>query len=97
MVQSFNYLSLKENVLGWLESLSVKNTRYGVYKFCENGNLTLMSSCFGVFIREVLDDLSPLSDKERGYYIQYIKNTQDTDTGLFIDPLFKENVKNCVS
>ena len=91
MTLSYNFLSMKESVLGWLESLRVKDTNYGVYKFCENGNSTLMSSCFVAFIRELLNDLSSLSEKERKDWIQYIKNTQDINTGLFIDPLFNEH------
>lgn len=91
MTLSYNFLSMKDSVLGWLESLRVKDTNYGVYKFCEKGNSTLMSSCFAAFIRELLNDLSSLSDKERKEWIQYIKNAQDVNTGLFIDPLFNEH------
>jgi hypothetical protein len=91
MTTPYNFLLMKDSVLGWLESLRVKNTNYGVYKFCEKGNSTLMSSCFAVFTRELLNDLSSLSDKERKDWIQYIKNTQDINTGLFIDPLLNEH------
>ena len=91
MTLSYNFSSMKESVLAWLESLRVKDTNYGVYKFCENGNSTLMSSCFAAFIRELLNDLSSLSEKEREDWIQYIKNTQDINTGLFMDPFFNEH------
>lgn len=87
---SHNFLPMKEDVLNWLESLRVKNTNYGIFNFCEGGNPTLITSCFAVFIRELLNDLDSLRDDERMEWIQYIKDAQDINTGLFIDPSFNE-------
>ena len=85
-----NFATIRRNVLVWLDSLRIKDADYGVYRFCEGGNPTILASCFALFIRELLDDLGSLSDDERHEWTSHIKNCQDSSSGLFYDPLFKE-------
>ena len=82
---------LRNDSLTWVESMRLKNSPYGKYKFCSNGHVTTMSSCFALFIRELLNDLENISDMDRQEWIDYLKSSQDQSTGLFYDPEYNRS------
>lgn len=81
-----DYYKLRNDSLNWVESMRLKNSPYGIYKFCSNGHVTIMSSCFALFIRELLNDLENIFDEDKQEWIDYLKSSQDQATGLFYDP-----------
>jgi len=86
-----DYYKLRNDSLKWVESMRLKNSPYGRYKFCSNGHVTIMSSCFALFIRELLNDLENTSDEDRQEWIDYLKSSQDQSTGLFYDPEYNKS------
>lgn len=88
-----NPQELKDEVLNWLETMRVNDAPYGTYKMSEHTEATLFSSCFAVFVRELYNDLESSTKKQREEWISLIQNCQDEDTGLFIDPVLKQEGK----
>lgn len=86
-----NYDKLCNDSLKWVESLRIKYGPYGRYEFCSNGHETLMSSCFALFIRELLGDLQNISEKQKQEWIDYFKCSQDQSTGLFYDSAYNRD------
>jgi len=80
-------------VLNWLETMRLKDEPYGTYKMSNSTEATLFSSCFAVFVRELYNDLNNISHKKRGEWIELIQNCQDENTGLFIEPMLKNEGK----
>ncbi|HID06140.1 MAG TPA: hypothetical protein EYP10_03225 [Armatimonadetes bacterium] len=79
-------LTLRGDVLEWVEAMRVPEDGYGRYRFavsCREPDL--YSSCIAVFIRDLLRDLNNLTDAQRQQWIEFIQSFQDPDTGYFID------------
>ena len=80
---------LRARVLEWLESMRIEGSPYGQYKMSRSTEATAFSSCFAVFVRGLYNDLKNVSPKDRLEWITLIKECQDPNTGLFIDPFLK--------
>jgi len=85
--------TLRSEVLNWLDGLRVAGAQYGTYKMSASTEATLFSSCFAVFLRELYKDLNNISHTEREEWIELIQNCQDRETGLFVDPVLKQEGK----
>lgn len=52
---------------------------------------TLLASCFAVLARELFDGLGSLSYSEQQGWAQFIAQHQNSETGLFLDPLLQQD------
>jgi hypothetical protein len=77
------------SVLHWIEEVRIKDKTYGEYRLSAPGQATLMTSCFVALARELVDDLSSLSEQQQAEWISYIRSHQQPESGLFLDPLLK--------
>ena len=82
-------IALRNQVLNWLESLRIKDAKYGTYKMSKSTDATLFSSCFAVFVRELYDDLRNITQPQRQEWIDLINNSQDEKTGSFTEKRLK--------
>jgi hypothetical protein len=80
---------LKQHILSWLESMSVKDAPYGTYKMSASTEATLFSSCFAAFVRQLYNNLRNISPEQQCEWIDLINSEQDEETGFFIDPRLK--------
>lgn len=80
--------SLRQRLGLWLNLTHCPGV-VGCYRFTTDGHPTLLSSCFSVFIHELLDLLQAKSKLEQQDWTSYLRNSQEAESGLFIDPLLK--------
>ena len=78
----------RDSVNKWLE-LTHDSGNVGMYRFTKGGNATLLSSCFSLFIQELLDQTQLITTTEQEKWVLYLKERQDSRTGLFQDPMLK--------
>ena len=88
-MKKVNGIKLKKEVLEWLETLRIKEGKYGRYKLTKMAEPTLFASCFAVMVKSLFDELKELSEVQRQEWVNYILGCQNSETGLFIDPLLK--------
>lgn len=84
---------LRNQVLDWVEGLRIRTDPYGQYRMSTSTEGTIFSSCFAVFVRELLNDLDSITLEERQEWIDFIQSAQDRETGIFIDPSLKSEGK----
>ncbi len=78
----------RKRVLGWLESLRVKEGAYGVYRGSSQGSVPsgMYQSCYAALIRFYYRDLDALSATHRQQWVDTIAAYQDPGSGWFNDP-----------
>lgn len=84
---------LKQGVLNHCESLRAEGEPYGRYRYHPSRKPTYWASGFVACTRYLFGDLDNLSDKQRNQWIQYLEDGQDEQTGLYIDPIYREDEK----
>jgi len=86
-MEELTFLHFKEEVLSYIESMRVDDASYGRYRYasCQKEPI-LYASVYAALGRDLLGDLSALSDGQRKEWISHIQSFQDED-GLFKDPL----------
>lgn len=78
-------LEVKNGVKNWIDSMRYRDT--GLYLYNRGVKRpTLLSNCFAVLGQELLGGLNGSMHR----LISYIKDCQDRDSGLFIDPLLRK-------
>jgi prenyltransferase beta subunit len=81
-VKSFE--PLKKQVLSFLKARHTGRT--GEYTMCEEGEVTLYSSCFAAMTLHYLGELSSCGDATLRSWADYINSWQDPETGYFLGP-----------
>lgn len=86
-------LTLRGDVLEWVESMRAPDELYGRYRFAPSRqHHDAYSSALAVFIRDLLDDLSSLGDLERAQWIDYLRSFQQPESGYFVDERLLQDV-----
>ena len=76
---------LFQRTLVWLKSLRVTDKPFGRFKMSASSDDTIFTSCFAVYIYDLLGAIDSLSDEQRKQWLDYILSFQDAETGLFLD------------
>jgi len=79
-------IPLRVGIQQWLE-LTRCSGQVGFYRFTAQGVPTFLSSCFAIFIYELVDLLSSIPVAERQSWAAYLRSCQDVKSGLFKDHL----------
>ncbi len=86
-------LTLRGDVLEWVESMRLPEEPYGRYRFAPSRQFhDVYSSALAVFIRDLFDDLSSLSDLERTKWVDFLRSFQQPESGYFIDERLSRDV-----
>lgn len=78
-----------EDIFKWINSLKL-DSKYGLYRMSKSTEATLFSTCFAVLVMNLYGLLDKISDDHRAHLSQFLINSQDERTGLFIDLASKE-------
>ena len=62
-------LSLRQNVLGWLETMHLSEAPGCTYKLNAGADPSVFASCFAVFLRHLFADLDRLTENERSNWL----------------------------
>ena len=62
----------------------------GASSLAPGGEPYYLATCYAVFALELLGQLESLSETERQATVTFLKTFQQADTGLFVDPRFRE-------
>ena len=90
--QHLDIKEIRQGTLNYIESMRIKDSSYGLYKYSESQlKPVLYSSCYAALIRHLYKDLQNLTKKQRKEWIDYIQSFQ-TDNGLFEDPAVKNEI-----
>jgi len=77
------------NYLGRLESQRGWRPAYGISASAEH--TTVLSSCFALFIYELIGELQQFSTTERSDWASFLQSFQAEKSGLFLDPLARRD------
>lgn len=77
----------KTRLLGWIESLRVKEGSYGVYRGSSEGSVPtgLYPSFYAAITRYFYRDLEAIGQAEKEEWIDYLASYQDAENGWFDD------------
>ncbi len=75
-----------QRTLDWMQGLRVTGSPFGRFNMSASTDDTIFTSCFAVFIYDLLGEIDKLTDTQRLEWLEYILSFQDEETGLFIDP-----------
>ncbi|MCS7252603.1 MAG: hypothetical protein RMK18_04300 [Armatimonadota bacterium] len=79
-------LTLRGDVLEWVEGMRLTNNLYGCYRFSPSRQFPdAYSSALATFIRDLLDDLIMIGDLERSQWIALLRSFQQPGSGYFFD------------
>ncbi|MBN2853719.1 MAG: hypothetical protein JXQ23_13365 [Clostridia bacterium] len=76
----------KQNLLQYFESLRNKEKHYGVYHYKKGLPDTIWSSAYVALTRSLIGELEYISQEDRSEWLSYLENSQDPETGLFLEP-----------
>lgn len=94
LAQNLDIKEIREKTLDYTESMQIKNTAYGQYRYSKSQKKpVLYASIYAVLIRHLYKDLDSLTEKQRREWIDYIQSFQDND-GLFKDPAVENEIAN---
>jgi len=71
----------------WLETLREEPG----FRFSAKSPVTLLSTSMAILLAEGIGSLGDISPEEKDRWASYLRSCQDKASGLFIDPLLKEN------
>jgi hypothetical protein len=84
--QGFEIEKVRRKTLSYVESMRIKGTEYGKYRYCESvKEPVLYASVYAALTRHLYNDLAGLNEKEKAEWAEYIRSHQSND-GLFRDP-----------
>lgn len=71
---------IKERALSWLESMRVDQVNY---RMNEDASANIFTSCFALFILDLLGEVDKFDDTRRNEWITYIQSFQNEEYGYF--------------
>lgn len=86
-----NRIFERPRIVAWLNTLHLDQSQIFRYRCTINKNYTALNSCFAVNILELIDELTKITKEDRKQWVAYLQGFQNSDTGLFIDPLMKSH------
>jgi len=85
-MQAPDLLMMRKKTLEYIESMRVKKSPYGQYRYCATAKEPILyASTYAAMARHLCRDLDSISERERKEWVSYIQSFQ-TDDGLFTDP-----------
>lgn len=83
---SFDYSTMKQRTLGYVESLHLPNGHVYEYKYTQNGTKSnIYNSIYACILLSLYNESNNLSESSRNTWIDYFNSLQDSNSGLFID------------
>lgn len=76
----------RRRVLAWMHTLHDSRSPIWQYRLFSGADTTVYSSCFALYLRHLLDDLTELTPEQRKEWVNYLQSFQDERSGLFKDP-----------
>ena len=91
-LEQFNINLLRSKTLNFVESMHVKGTPTGCYRYSKSQRIPILyASIYAALTRHLYKDLHILTDSEKEDWISYI-NTFQCDDGLFRDPAVSNEI-----
>ena len=72
--------NINRDILDWVDTLKI-DENIPIYKFSNTCSGSIFSSCFALFIKNLIDKKSLIKDKDA--WVHYIQSFQDEASGLF--------------
>ena len=85
-------MALKNQVLNWLQTMHNEDGPVWAYRLNAGSDITVYTSCFALFIRHLFNDFKILSVEQHNNWLTYLKEFQQEETGLLVDPEASERV-----